>query len=318
MEFVEYLDEVIRARTSHNRLIKAAGVGNGKLATYLNGEHVPDWRVVEHYILRPLTEGFTPAVRVEEVETLRRLHREACAVQAPRPPTHKDQIAFLEQDLAQAWRKRDEVQRRLDEALRQAATDRQHAAQLADVVTELRQQVESLTKEHLRLATDLASVKQEYGEVSRYKGRIIAEGQQKIAVLEQAMRDQHRTLDDLQQALDQHEQHKKILNEHTEYLRGEIALLHARLAEQRKLFMRLIVHLMNKPLGQILRRQIDDLERRLARQEKTIARLTRTNAHLAADLDRANAELDFLRAPLPATETAPLLVVDDFPEEEAS
>jgi hypothetical protein len=305
--FAECLNGVIRERTSHNRLVKAAGIGNGKLATYLSGEHVPDWRVVEHYILRTLA-GFTPAVQPEEVATLRRRHQQACAIQDPRLPTYKDQIAFLEQDLDQAWAKRAEVQRRLDEALQQNASSRERADELADVVTHLRQQVEALTTEHVRLERELASVKQEYGEVSRCKGRMIIEGQQKIAHLEQAMRDQHRTLDELQREIDRHEQQEQLFTEHTLYLRLQIGDLHKQVAEQARLFMKLIAHQQNKPLVQALNAELGELAGRLARHEKTIAQLTQTNALLTAELDRVTAERDFIRAtPLPGLPSVPQL-----------
>ncbi|MFD0900395.1 hypothetical protein [Actinomadura sediminis] len=271
-------------------------MGHSKLPHYLDGRAVPDRRVLQHYVLRPLGK-FRPVEPVE-LATLMELHREACEVQPPKEPTRDDKITFLEQDLQQAREERDALRKRLDAALARGATAAEQAAQMARVMAGLREQIDRLTEKQGRLTAALDSLK----EVSHSQGRAIAEYERKIADLEQAVSWQLNTLTRLRQTIDFHEAETQRLREHARFLQQEIDALHRERDEDRRLCMKIIAHQHHKPVAQALLKENDELTHRLARSEQTIAQLTETNAHLTAELDRVSLERDFLRsahAPVP-------------------
>jgi DNA repair exonuclease SbcCD ATPase subunit len=300
--FASRLDELIKARTSENKLFQAAKVGKSKLGKYLDGTDMPDRRVLEHYILTPLA-AFAP-LREDEYEELVGLYEEACVVCRPKPPTAADQIAFLEEDLTQERERVAELTQRLNEALdknlesgREKEQIEQGHKDLRALLTVMTAQVRSLEEELERAKeeqqTSLEDAGQKLAEFAEQKRQELETCQERISDLELAVSHYARTSDDLRQDMDQTLLRLQSLHKQNAFLRKKAA-------EERMLFMKLVVHARG---GEVLRRELYRLHRRLEQSEQTIARLTETtrnltvaNQNLMADLDRVTQERDFLRA----------------------
>lgn len=311
-DFVTYLDDLIKARTSDNQLFKVAKVGHSKLSRYLDGRDVPDRRVLFHYVITPL--GMFEPLTDSEIMRLEQLYVQACAVQAPKPPTPQDQIKFLEQDLERAQSLSAALHARLNAALtRGCSSDQHHTTELERIVAELRHRVQQMTAEHARLTAELCSVKQEYGEASNQKHELTS-CKQRITELEQQVSEQLQSLRQMKRTIDYH-------NDQVRFLRHRVAQLEQRNAQERRLFMQLVVHLRSDPYLKGLQQELDDLRYRHAQGEDTIARLTKTVTRLTedltrltGDLERVTVERDFLRMTASAENaTPPLGIPSHFP-----
>jgi hypothetical protein len=125
-DFSRCLRELIWAREiTKEKLLEAAGVkGHSRLDCYLNGDAVPERRVLEVYFQRPLA-SFGP-LRDAEVQELQVRYEAACQELAPRKATPADRVTILEHDLAAVWRlagvfaAHNEQNRRVVEELRPA------------------------------------------------------------------------------------------------------------------------------------------------------------------------------------------------------
>ncbi|MGC4959779.1 hypothetical protein ACLQ2P_41835 [Actinomadura citrea] len=300
--FVAELDKAIKARTSENQLYLAAGVGHSKLVRYLDGRDVPDPRVLQHYILGPLGNFGTPLGEGELVR-LTELHREACKAQEPKKPTEADQITFLEEDLKRARALRARLQERLNSSFAKNIADREYADRLEQIVADLRGQVDQLSTEQQQLSSELGSVKQAFDESAHQNRREQAAYREQIAELREAVTGQLNTLQHMQATIDYHDGQMRYLQDKVRYLEGHVTELEARNAEDRKLFMRLAVHLQDTPFLTALRQERDELQLRHERGEQTISQLTATVARLTEELERVTIERDFLSS---AMTTAPI------------
>ena len=312
--FASHLDELIKARTSENRLQRAANVGHSKLTKYLDGTEVPHQRVLQHYILRPLEEEFGPPLRDRERATLDELYSKACGVQQPRPPTDRDQVNFLELDLRQAESRLAEVTERLDAALAKNAAGCEQIAQMGLREEDLRAQLGVLTEQAGTLQRALKKSRQEYRAAQQEAGRHLAQfAEEKSKELDQYQRE----ISKLELAVSSHARIKEELCKRVEQLDGQVRTLEEKVHTLEKenttllrthredctLFMRLVNHASN---GESFGKELARLLNRLERSEATIAQLTETNKiltetnqGLTAEVDRLTQEREFLRVTTP-------------------
>ncbi|GAA4360742.1 hypothetical protein GCM10023088_00070 [Actinomadura verrucosospora] len=98
----QYLRDLMEARRlTKDRLLAAAGIrGHSRLDCYLNGDAVPEERVLEAFFVAPLET--VRELDDDEARTLRERYRAARDERKPRPATHADQVPILEKDLATA------------------------------------------------------------------------------------------------------------------------------------------------------------------------------------------------------------------------
>lgn len=286
-KFAAYLDELIKARTSENKLITAAHVGKSKLSPYLEGIAVPDWRVLDYYILKTLGDVFHRPLSDAERETLTELHREACRVQPPRTPTSSDQVNFLEEDLALERSKLAHLTERLNSALGQNVADSEQIAQMRQDRESLRTRQQALTAQVSSLKRELEKSRQNQEKLEGASRKLaefaqeLDECQQKISALEETLSSQVRTSIELQKW---------------------VHFLQDQQAEAGQLFMRLVNHVANGEALARLSSRLERFERTVAQQTEIIMSLAETNMALERERDLVTQERDFLRA---ATSAAP-------------
>ncbi|WP_339156238.1 hypothetical protein [Actinomadura luteofluorescens] len=84
-----------------DKLLAAAGIrGHSRLDRYLNGDAVPEERLLEAFFIAPLET--VRKLDDDEVRTLQQCYRAALDEREPRPATFADQVPILEKDLATA------------------------------------------------------------------------------------------------------------------------------------------------------------------------------------------------------------------------
>ncbi|MGI5330932.1 hypothetical protein [Actinomadura nitritigenes] len=137
-------------------------------------------------------------------------------------------------------------------------------------------------------------MKQAFDESAHQNRRELAAYREQIAELQEAVTSQLNTLQHMQATIDYHDGQMRYLQGKVHYLEGHVAELEARNAEDRRLFMKLVMHLQDTPILAALRQERDELQLRHERGEETISQLTATVARLTGELERVTMERDFL------------------------
>jgi hypothetical protein len=293
-ELASYLDHLIKDRTSENKFLQAANVGKSKLTGYLNGMHVPHARVLTYYFL-PALNKFRP-VTDDELATLMELHQKASQVRPPKEPTPDDQVNFLREDLEHAQSRLADLTKRLNRAIYTNLAHSEQIAQMGQTEEGFRAQVGALTAQAAALRRDLRQARREHelslmgadrklAAFTEEKRRELEACQGQISALEKAMSGYVR------------------LEARVDNLTLENVSLHSRIADERRLFMGLVVHAANAgPLARLSERHergeetIAELAASNTVLTETNKNLTATNEALVAELDRVTQERDFLRA----------------------
>lgn len=120
-----------------DKLLTAAGIrGHSRLDRYLNGEAVPEEKLLKAFFLKPLE-----AVRElddEEERALQERYRAAVEEQPPRKATPSDQVPILENDLAAAKNDLADAEKKIERVWRLVALFAVNGEQHRQVAEELR------------------------------------------------------------------------------------------------------------------------------------------------------------------------------------
>lgn len=237
-DFAAYLDGLISARTSLDGLRRAAGVGKTKLPDYLNGTHVPDLRVLRHWIIEPLS-SYRP-LREEEWAKLLALHEAAAAVQPPKEPTLSDQITFMREDLQQANLKIATLSRRLEAAISKNLAGDAAMQRMRRIQEEMRNQLLQLTAEANTLMQELERSRTEYQEALKGANRRFAEfGEEK----RRKLAEYQERISRLEVAVAGHLEKEVELRRYAASLEATVDRLKQQIKDERALYMKLVAHI---------------------------------------------------------------------------
>ncbi|MGI5330941.1 hypothetical protein [Actinomadura nitritigenes] len=282
-DFSQYLRDLIDARDiTKAELLEAAKVkGHGRLDCYLNGEAVPEPRVLEVYFSAPLA-SFAPLSDTEAQE-LQVRYEAACQEREPQPAKWADRVAILEYDLTR-MRALAILLAKTSEHNRRTAEELGHVLRTieCDLVIAKQQVSEAENAERQSQAqTRMLSF-----QATWYTHNLTARAMQ-ITTLQDALRGVEA---ELQEALATISQHEETIRE---------------LEDNRALYDRLSVH---------HRREIATLKQ--ARQQDQ-DQWSKERGQLAEQVRKLKAELDSLRNEKPqATEVSPIQANAAGPVEE--